>query len=174
MAQTVTVKGQDYQFPDDMPREDIRAALTKRFQAQSPESQPGASGVSQQDVAGMLASEQGGIAQPTPAVAADPRSNLTEYVGNQFKEAGRQVGLGGRAGLEGVGQTLDFVGTPLRLAIDYISGKRSEGGGKLLADTLGLPEPQGGTERIVPAIRAGSPPSPRPARPESSSISRPS
>ena len=64
----------------------------------------------------------------------------------------RQIGLTARHGIEGVGGTLDFLSSPIRGAINAVLPNDSQikgETGKWLADKLGLPTPEGSTERVV-------------------------
>ena len=68
-----------------------------------------------------------------------------------LQELGRQAGLTGRYALEGIGNTADFIATPVREALNAIPGMpRSDPGiGKVISDAAGLPEPENSQERIV-------------------------
>jgi hypothetical protein len=62
----------------------------------------------------------------------------------------RQLGLTARYGIEGVGNTLDALATPIRAGMNLIPGVNIRpGGGKTIADAIGLPEPRTSTERVV-------------------------
>lgn len=74
--------------------------------------------------------------------------------GSVLNDVGRQVGLTARYGLEGLGETAQIVTEPLRFITDRLSGST----GKTVpmgvlasraADAIGLPKPQGATERVV-------------------------
>lgn len=62
----------------------------------------------------------------------------------------RAAGLGARSLIEGLGGTVEFLGTPLKAAMQY-AGYDPSGGGQRLADYLGLPQPETPTERITGA-----------------------
>jgi hypothetical protein len=62
----------------------------------------------------------------------------------------RQLGLTARYGIEGVGNTLDALATPIRAGMNLIPGVNIQpGGGKTIADAVGLPQPRNATERVV-------------------------
>ncbi|HCP79691.1 MAG TPA: hypothetical protein DIU11_18745, partial [Pusillimonas sp.] len=88
--------------------------------------------------------------------ASDDDSSFVESVGNALMQIPRQVGLTARHGLEGVGQAAQILTEPIRMAINpalEASGlpQASTTGSTMsaLADTLGLPKPEGATERVV-------------------------
>jgi hypothetical protein len=67
------------------------------------------------------------------------------------EEALRQVGLTGRAGIEGVGGTLDLLASPIRAMINrqMPEGMKIQGQtGKAIADVIGLPSPDTPIERV--------------------------
>lgn len=61
----------------------------------------------------------------------------------------RQVGLTGRYALEGVGDALDFIATPIRAGFNAVGIPSKPGAGHALANTIGLPEPSNAQERMV-------------------------
>lgn len=64
----------------------------------------------------------------------------------------RQLGLTARYGMEGVGNTFDFLSAPIRSGLNAVlpdSAQINPGGGQYLADKIGLPTPQNATERVV-------------------------
>ena len=68
------------------------------------------------------------------------------------EEALRQVGLTGRAGIEGVGGALDLLASPIRALINrqMPEGMKIQGQtGKAIADVIGLPSPDTPTERVA-------------------------
>lgn len=74
--------------------------------------------------------------------------------GSVLNDVGRQVGLTARYGLEGLGGTAQILTEPLRFVTDRVTG--STGNTVPLgvlasraADAVGLPKPQGSTERVV-------------------------
>jgi len=80
----------------------------------------------------------------TPSRAPEPRSLLSE--------AGRQVGLTARHGIEGVGGALDLLASPIRSGLNAVLPEHMQTEGRtgpILADALGLPTPESGTERVV-------------------------
>lgn len=81
---------------------------------------------------------------------------LAERIGGGIAEAGRQVGLTARYGLEGLGQAAQIGTEPIRQAVNPLlrmAGlpEASQTGATMssFADTLGLPRPQGANERVV-------------------------
>jgi ribosomal protein L29 len=70
--------------------------------------------------------------------------------GEEFK---RQVGLTGRYGLEGLGSIVDLAQAPIRGAINLAMPKDRQlqpvSLGGSIADVLGLPQPETGTERVI-------------------------
>lgn len=68
------------------------------------------------------------------------------------EEALRQVGLTGRAGIEGVGGTLDLLASPIRAGLNLALPKDKQiqwQTGKSIADLIGLPSPDTPTERVA-------------------------
>lgn len=89
-----------------------------------------------------------------------------EQLNDTIKDTPRQVGLFARHGLEGVGDTLDFVASPIRAGLnailpnkkltlsDLVSERAPQPAitgrsGKALADLMHLPEPATANERVV-------------------------
>jgi len=100
------------------------------------------------------AAPQATASTPAPAPkapAAKPATkSLADDFGDAVKDVPRQLGLTARYGIEGVGNTLDMLATPIRATMNLIPGMNIQpGGGKTIADKFGLPEPQNATERIV-------------------------
>lgn len=105
--------------------------------------------------------------QSLPAEQA-PAKPFGQQLNDSIRDLPRQVGLTARYGIEGVGDTLDFVASPIRAGLnavlptkkptvtDLISTQDArarpaiEGrSGKVLADMLHLPEPATARERVV-------------------------
>jgi len=61
----------------------------------------------------------------------------------------RQLGLTARAGIQGTGDTLDLVASPIRVGLNAAGMNIQGRTGEALADTLGLPKPETRGERIV-------------------------
>ncbi len=61
----------------------------------------------------------------------------------------RTAGLTARSAIQGIGGMVDFMGTPVRAAMQYAGMQDPAGGGKQLADYLDLPEPISTTEKII-------------------------
>jgi hypothetical protein len=118
-------------------------------------------GASEQDV---LA-----YAQRTFKMAAAPKpreKGFGEQLNDFVADTPRQLGLTARYGLEGVGNVLDTLASPIRAGLnavlpnkaptvtDQITGAKPRpaieaGSGRALADMLSLPQPQNARERIV-------------------------
>lgn len=90
--------------------------------------------------------------EPEPAVQAGRAINQT------VDSLPRQLGLTARYGLEGLANSAQLVTEPLRYLTDKLVPDRADGQAKStplgvqatkLADWLGLPAPQGATERVV-------------------------
>jgi hypothetical protein len=118
----------------------------------------GPDGATEQQAFQMLQSQ---IA-PAPQKAKPFGEQLNEFI----KEAPRQVGLTARYGLEGAGDALDFLASPIRAGLNAVLPNKQRGiadiiadtkprpaiegrSGKVLADLLHLPEPQTSGERVV-------------------------
>lgn len=87
-------------------------------------------------------------ATPTPEPMPE-KPNVRER--GYGEEALRQVGLTGRAGIEGVGGTLDLLASPIRAMINrqMPEGMKIQGQtGKAIADVIGLPSPDTPIERV--------------------------
>ena len=85
-------------------------------------------------------------------VEEKPAERFGERLNREIGEIPRQLGLTARHAVEGVGDTLDFLSSPVRGAINAVLPEKYEiapGGGKYLADKIGLPTPQTSTERTV-------------------------
>lgn len=103
-----------------------------------------------------------GAASPAIETKSKP---FGEQLNDAISDFPRQVGLTARYGVEGVGDTLDFLSSPIRAGMNAILPKKQSlsglvtgqgpqeaipsGSGRYLADKLGLPKPQNGTERVV-------------------------
>jgi hypothetical protein len=62
---------------------------------------------------------------------------------------GRQAGLTGRALTEGALGAVDVLSTPIRAGLEQVLGHPIQPAGPMIANMLGLPQPQTPTERIV-------------------------
>jgi len=74
--------------------------------------------------------------------------------GGMINDVGRQVGLTARYGLEGLANTAQLVTEPLRYVTDRLTGQTGKtrplgAMATQLADSVGLPSPQGANERTV-------------------------
>jgi hypothetical protein len=75
-------------------------------------------------------------------------------ISNEVNSIPRQLGLTARYGLEALGQGAQLISEPIRYATDRLTGSvgKTKPAGVLaseLADTLGLPSPQGANERVI-------------------------
>lgn len=93
--------------------------------------------------------------QPSGEQEADDRS-FVEKMGDQFmstwNDLPRAASVAGRNVIEGLGNTVDFVGTPLRAGMVAVGLDDPAGGGQRLADALGLEQPATPTERVLSEI----------------------
>lgn len=65
---------------------------------------------------------------------------------------GRQAGLTGRALTEGALGAIDVLGAPIRSGLEQVLGRPVQSAGPMIANMLGLPQPETPTERIVQGI----------------------
>lgn len=70
-------------------------------------------------------------------------------VSREIADIPRQLGLTARHGIEGIGDIADLVSSPVRAGLNAAGMNIQGRSGKTLADIIGLPEPQGATERVV-------------------------
>lgn len=83
--------------------------------------------------------------KPSPVQPQQPERSL-------LGSLGRQVGLTARHGIEGVGDTLDFMASPARIAMNAVLPDKYEISGRTgeaMANLLNLPSPENSTERVV-------------------------
>lgn len=109
------------EFPDDMSQEQIRDVLQKKF---------------------------GGPKESAEPMAAEPQQQPS-----MVERLGRQAGLAGRYAIEGPAETLGILTEPIRAGLNTIPGvdlrASASDTGTMIADELGLPSPEGKTERVV-------------------------
>lgn len=91
---------------------------------------------------------------PKPWEQFPAKKTADKGFGQQLNEAiadaPRQLGLTARYGIEGVGGMLDTLASPIRGALNLIPGVNIKPAAfPQLADSLGLPQPKNGTERVV-------------------------
>lgn len=95
--------------------------------------------------------------QQTRAQSAGESASATpkpfgEQLNESIADVPRQLGLTARAGLQGLGNIVDLVATPIRavgnLALPA-SQQMKPGVGRMLSNSLGLPVPRNSTERVV-------------------------
>jgi hypothetical protein len=80
-----------------------------------------------------------------------PKPTMGQKAERVLGDVPRQIGLTARHGIEGIGNSLDFVATPVRAGMNAIAGedKFRPGGFRGIADSLGLPSPRNAQERVV-------------------------
>ena len=87
---------------------------------------------------------------PQEPVAPDYGSmGFGERIQSIIEGIPRTAGLTARSAIQGAGGMVDFMGTPVRAGMQYAGMDDPAGGGKLLADYLGLPEPISSTEKVI-------------------------
>lgn len=139
------------------------------FEFTSPEGKTytvnGPDGATKEQAFQMLQTQLGGKQATAPA--PKPEEPFGQRLTREIKDIPRQVGLTARHGIEGVGDTLEFLSSPIRGALNAVLPKQSPtitdlvtgngqkkdaiqpGAGQYVADLLGLPKPQNSTERVV-------------------------
>lgn len=97
-----------------------------------------------------------GSAPSSPSVAPEP---FGKRMNREIADIPRQVGLTARHAVEGAGDTLEFLSSPIRTGLNMVlpsSMQIAPGVGRYVADKLGLPTPQNATERVAgDAVRLG-------------------
>jgi hypothetical protein len=95
------------------------------------------------------------VADQAPVQQAQP-ATLGSNITSGLREFGRQLGLTGRIGFEGVGTALDIGGAPISNLINMATGAQTtqppSASMARIADTIGLPKPQGQFEESVQNI----------------------
>lgn len=90
------------------------------------------------------------LADAIRTMQAQPKASS---IADTVMGVGRQIGLTGRAALEGVPAVADIAWNPVRNAVSWASGTplmpSMEEGGRTIADMIGLPTPQTSNERIA-------------------------
>ena len=97
----------------------------------------------------VLAYAQKNFAIKPTAPEAPKTEPLGQRLNREIAEIPRQLGLTARHAVEGVGDTLDFLSSPIRAGLNMMGADIQPGGGRMIADKLGLPTPQNATERVV-------------------------
>lgn len=69
--------------------------------------------------------------------------------GQQVRDVPRQLGLTARYGIEGLAGAADVLGAPIRSGLEQVLGRPVQPAGPMIANVLGLPQPQTPTERVV-------------------------
>lgn len=83
------------------------------------------------------------------APAAQARS-FPKFLADEVSDIPRQLGLTARYGIEGVGDALNFVNTPIRAGINLFRDKPIPPFAfSMVADDIGLPQPKNENERII-------------------------
>jgi len=91
-------------------------------------------------------------AQSAGVSAPAPSKPFGEQLNESIADVPRQIGLTARAGLQGLGNIVDLVATPVRAAGNLVlpaSQQMKPGIGRMLSNSLGLPVPRNATERVV-------------------------
>jgi hypothetical protein len=121
------------------------------FEFTSPEgktySVTGPDGSTKEQAFQMLQSQLG-----SQQAAPKPEEPFGQRVNREIADIPRQVGLTARHAVEGVGDALEFVSSPIRAGLNAVlpdSMAIKPGIGKYAADKIGLPTPQNSTERVV-------------------------
>lgn len=78
-----------------------------------------------------------------------PKPTVGQDLNYAIDQIPRQLGLTGRAAIEGIGDTVDFVASPMRWILNVFGADVHGGGGSYLADKIGLPKPETANERIA-------------------------
>lgn len=78
-----------------------------------------------------------------------PDKPFGQKMNEAISEVPRQVGLTARYGIEGVGDTLNFLASPVRGAMNALGGNFQPANFSGIATSMGLPQPREGTERAV-------------------------
>jgi hypothetical protein len=77
--------------------------------------------------------------QPEPVVS----------FGRQVMDVPRQLGLATRYGIEGTLGAADVLGAPIRSGLEQLLGREVQPAAPMIANALGLPQPQTPTERVI-------------------------
>jgi hypothetical protein len=83
--------------------------------------------------------------QPEP----QPQPEAVVSAGRQVLDVPRQLGLTARYGIEGLAGAADVLGAPIRSGLEQVLGRPVQPAGPMIANVLGLPQPQTPTERVV-------------------------
>jgi hypothetical protein len=78
-----------------------------------------------------------------------PEKPLGQQMNEAIGEIPRQVGLTTRYGIEGVGDTLNFLASPVRGVMNALGGNFQPANFSGIATSMGLPQPRDGRERAV-------------------------
>jgi hypothetical protein len=123
-----------------MPTYRITAPDGKSYDVTAPE------GASEQDV---LAYAQRSFKMAAAPKAEKPSKPFGQQLNEAIADTPRQLGLTARYGLEGVGDVLDFVASPIRAGLNALGANVKGRSGETLANIAGLPQPKTAQERIV-------------------------
>ena len=139
-----------------MPRYEVTSPDGKRWEVEAPE------GATQDQV--LAYAQQQFASQQKPAQQMSMQQPAAVQAGESMRsglrEIPRQAGLTGRYALEGIGSAFDLLGGPAaaiinnteiaRLAgLPKISGQPFGNSARAIAHAIGLPEPEGATERVI-------------------------
>lgn len=87
------------------------------------------------------------IKKTSMSYKSEPKRSMS--FGEQLNDIPRQVGLTARYGIEGVGDTLNFLASPIRGAINLAGGDVAPANFSSVASSLGLPKPRSGLESAI-------------------------
>ena len=129
-----------------MPTYEVNAPDGKKYRVNAPD------GASENDAISYVQREFYGDAKTVdmPAPQVPFGKKVDNAIGDaSVKGIGRQLGLTGRYALQGVGDVLDFFSSPIRTGLNALGANIHGRTGEALADTVGLPKPQGEFEETV-------------------------
>lgn len=80
---------------------------------------------------------------------AAPEKPFGQKLNEGIADIARQIGLTARYGVEGLGNTLNFLSSPIRTGMNALGANVAPANFSNIASSIGLPEPQNATERVV-------------------------
>lgn len=128
-----------------MPKYEVTAPDGQKYEVNAPQ------GATENDAIAYVQKQFYGPKQvDMPAPAKPVGEKMNDAIGStSLGEIGRQLGLTARYGLQGVGDVLDTLSSPIRAGLN-MAGMNIQGrSGESLADSLGLPKPQGTLENTI-------------------------
>jgi hypothetical protein len=128
-----------------MPKFDVTAPDGQKFEVNAPD------GATESDAISYVQKQFYGpkqVAMPAPEKSTGEKIN--DAVGStSLGEIGRQLGLTARYGLQGAGDVLDTLSSPIRAGLNMMGANIQGRSGETAADALGLPKPQGDLENTI-------------------------